>query len=66
MRFPTALPVDSSPGTFSFQPRIKHTRRTRICAKAAEKVGLLLECDGVVVDTHSEGHRVAFNRAFQV
>ena len=28
--------------------------------------GLLIECDGVLCDTHREGHRVAFNRAFSV
>ena len=28
--------------------------------------GILLECDGVMIDAHREGHRVAFNRAFTV
>ena len=25
---------------------------------------LIFDCDGVLVDTESDGHRVAFNRAF--
>ena len=29
-------------------------------------IGILLECDGVLIDAHREGHRVAFNRAFTV
>eukprot|EP00894_Picocystis_sp_ML_P005355 jgi/Pico_ML_1/55872/g1493.t1 len=28
-------------------------------------MGLLLECDGVMVDVHRDAHRVAFNQAFQ-
>ena len=28
--------------------------------------GLVLECDSVLVDTHVDGHRVAFNRALMV
>eukprot|EP00884_Botryococcus_braunii_P004901 jgi/Botrbrau1/14411/Bobra.0014s0058.1 len=28
------------------------------------QLGLILECDGVLVDTHMDGHRIAFNRAF--
>lgn len=27
---------------------------------------MLLECDGVLVDLHGDGHRVAFNEAFKV
>lgn len=30
------------------------------------EIGVLLECDGVLVDVHMYGHRVAFNRAFAV
>lgn len=26
---------------------------------------IILECDGVLVDVHTDGHRVAFNRAFE-
>eukprot|EP00803_Ostreobium_quekettii_P000780 evm.model.scf_68EXC.9 EVM.evm.TU.scf_68EXC.9 scf_68EXC:123378-131661(+) len=32
---------------------------------AAREVGLLIECDGVLVDLNTDGHRVAFNRAFK-
>lgn len=28
--------------------------------------GLMIECDGVLVDIHKDCHRVAFNMAFQV
>lgn len=35
-------------------------------AGADAPVGLLIECDGALVDAHVEGHRVAFNRAFSV
>ena len=27
---------------------------------------LIFDCDGVLVDTERDGHRVAFNQAFQV
>ena len=33
---------------------------------AAAPPGLILECDSVLVDTHVDAHRVAFNRAFAV
>jgi hypothetical protein len=33
---------------------------------SGEAVGLIIECDGAIVDAHVEGHRVAFNRAFSV
>lgn len=26
---------------------------------------LLFDCDGVLVDTEAEGHRIAFNKAFE-
>lgn len=26
---------------------------------------LLFDCDGVLVDTEAEGHRIAFNKAFK-
>lgn len=29
-------------------------------------LGIIIECDGALVDAHGEGHRVAFNRAFEV
>ena len=28
--------------------------------------GLMIECDGVLVDIHKDCHRVAFNQAFEV
>ena len=28
--------------------------------------GLIVECDGVLVDIHKDAHRVAFNKAFEV
>lgn len=28
--------------------------------------GLMVECDGVLVDIHKDAHRVAFNQAFEV
>ena len=28
--------------------------------------GLMIECDGVLVDIHKDCHRVAFNKAFEV
>ena len=31
-----------------------------------QQLGVLLELDGVLVDTHRDGHRTAFNRAFAV
>ncbi|KAI7835411.1 hypothetical protein COHA_010685 [Chlorella ohadii] len=27
-------------------------------------LGIIIECDGALIDAHGEGHRVAFNRAF--
>lgn len=30
------------------------------------KYGLMIECDGVLVDIHKDCHRVAFNMAFEV
>ena len=27
---------------------------------------VVLECDGVVVDLHTDGHRISFNSAFRV
>ncbi|KAK9901645.1 hypothetical protein WJX75_006354 [Coccomyxa subellipsoidea] len=48
----------------------RQSRRTcraiRPCASSTGRApfGLLLECDGVLIDTHKDGHRVAFNSAF--
>lgn len=50
------------------------SRATRLCrarpaaVKAESKpdaMTLLLDCDGVLVDTEAEGHRVSFNDAFK-
>ena len=30
------------------------------------KYGMMIECDGVLVDIHKDCHRVAFNMAFEV
>ena len=35
-------------------------------AGAGGPLGVIIECDGALVDAHGEGHRVAFNRAFSV
>ena len=34
-------------------------------SSSGERLGLIIECDGALVDAHVEGHRVAFNRAFE-
>jgi hypothetical protein len=43
--------------------------RATVAAKAASSAplpaALLFDCDGVLVDTERDGHRVSFNRAFQ-
>ena len=50
------------------------SRAARLCrarpaaVKAQSKpdaMTLLLDCDGVLVDTEAEGHRVSFNEAFK-
>ena len=40
---------------------------TAVCQAAALQGpdALLFDCDGVLVDTEAEGHRVAFNKAFK-
>ena len=42
------------------------TRATAHEGDTKPQFGILIECDGVLCDTHREGHRVAFNRAFSV
>ena len=46
-----------------------HKRSVRaLSAKSNEKADiftLLLDCDGVLVDTEAQGHRVSFNEAFK-
>jgi HAD superfamily hydrolase (TIGR01509 family) len=42
-------------------------RAARVCAAAGNRdlpEALLFDCDGVLVDTEAEGHRIAFNEAF--
>lgn len=34
-------------------------------SSAAAQYNLLLDCDGVLVDTEAQGHRVSFNNAFK-
>lgn len=41
------------------------SQATSTAEKQPGRPALLLECDGVVVDLHMDGHRVAFNKAFQ-
>ncbi len=59
-------------GAMRREQQCRRGRRTcrsiRTCASSGggPSFGLLLECDGVLVDTHNDGHRVAFNRAFSV
>jgi HAD superfamily hydrolase (TIGR01509 family) len=36
----------------------------RYCAERAKMKALIFDCDGVLVDTERDGHRVAFNKAF--
>jgi hypothetical protein len=37
----------------------------RASASAPLPAALLFDCDGVLVDTERDGHRVSFNRAFK-
>jgi hypothetical protein len=41
--------------------------RSTLCKAAASDMpqALLFDCDGVLVDTERDGHRVAFNQAFK-
>ncbi|CAK0770339.1 hypothetical protein CVIRNUC_003757 [Coccomyxa viridis] len=43
---------------------VRMTRATADEGNTKPAFGILIECDGVLCDTHREGHRVAFNRAF--
>lgn len=48
-------------------PQRPRARRVRCRAASNDgQYGLVLEADGVVMDTHRDGHREAFNRAFSV
>ena len=35
-------------------------------AETAPRHCVIIECDGILMDVHNEGHRVAFNKAFEV
>ena len=35
-------------------------------SSTGDDLGLIIECDGAIIDAHVDGHRVAFNRAFSV
>ena len=67
-----AMIVQFLAGVMRRQEQCRKSRRTsraiRPSAGGAARApfGLLLECDGVLVDTHKDGHRVAFNSAFSV
>ena len=43
-----------------------HARPAAVKAQSkSDAMTLLLDCDGVLVDTEAEGHRVSFNEAFK-
>lgn len=42
-----------------------HTRHAQTDTAADWRGCVIMECDGVLVDVHTDGHRVAFNRAFE-
>lgn len=44
----------------------QHANRARDTQVKSTAYGVFLECDGILIDTHREGHREAFNRAFTV
>ncbi|TJX49676.1 HAD family hydrolase, partial [Soehngenia saccharolytica] len=48
-------------------PKLCSSRRARVvkCAALTLPEALLFDCDGVLVDTERDGHRVSFNEAFQ-
>lgn len=46
-------------------PFIAQSRRSLACAAEGDQlIGIVLETDTIAIDTHNDGHRVAFNRAF--
>ena len=59
-RAPTAVPQQ--------QRRQRRRQRSATAAAAAGDghVGVIIECDGALVDAHVTGHMEAFNRAFSV
>ena len=53
----------------AFSPGRKHSLKPIISSsRAAGKTveAILFDCDGVLADTERDGHRLAFNRAFQL
>ncbi|KAK4766615.1 hypothetical protein SAY87_008257 [Trapa incisa] len=69
--FLPSLPVTSFGGTAGFVPRSVRgyfPRRVSItCSASFSNVpaALLFDCDGVLVDTEKDGHRISFNDTFQ-
>ena len=45
--------------------RVAHTEPTFQGRDFDGPAALLFDCDGVLVDTEAEGHRIAFNKAFR-
>ena len=60
----TSLPCRTRARCGHVRPRQQRTRVVRAKA-ASDAATLLLDCDGVLVDTEAEGHRVSFNEAFK-
>lgn len=48
-------------------PKLRSSRSARVvkCAALPLPEALLFDCDGVLVDTERDGHRISFNEAFQ-
>lgn len=56
---------DLFPSAGQRHARVKATAQ-RTSTGQPLKYGLMIECDGVLVDIHKDCHRVAFNMAFEV
>jgi hypothetical protein len=53
----------AAPGArLSRRQALRHAKASK--CSAARPDALLFDCDGVLVDTEKDGHRVAFNKAF--
>ena len=50
------------------QERLLQTVQAQASSSIGEphEYGIMVECDGVLVDIHKDCHRVAFNQAFEV
>ena len=59
-----------TPATAPQQQQWRQRRRQQAATASAaaddSTVGVIIECDGALVDAHVNGHMVAFNRAFSV